>query len=214
MTEHTGYTVQPLRPWFSMWLKPRQTVRVALAVYPFRLVILLVVLGCFAGWLHSVSLYAMESTLSVNDLLHMLILLFWEITGLYLLLWLLVKTNQWFGLKGDAGFNAVQLAIAFSGIPVIWGGLLSLSIVAWAFYATATDYRVNFVEQPDLLLLFGVFALLNLLFVLWSIVLFVITLAEVNQYAVWKALVNLLLALVSFVMLVMLLDWVLAVAGL
>ncbi len=210
MSEQPDYAVKPLKPWFAMWLRPRQVVQEALVVYPFRLVILLVVLSGFAGWLQSVSLYAMESSLSGDDVLHMLVVLPWQLLAFYLLVFLLLKTNQWFGLKGQAGFKSVQLAVAFSGIPVIWGGLSSLATVAYVLYATLTDFRANLVEQPGLLLMFAVFAFINLLLMLWSAVLLVITLAEVNQYAVWKALVNLLLALAGFVMAAMLLDWVLA----
>ena len=213
MTEQNESELQPLNrqylnPWFYMWFRPRQTVRDALKRYSARTVLVLATLSCVASWLFDISTTQLRSSLSLDDAVGMLTNLLWGLAGFYFSAFLLFKMNQWLGLKGSASFKCVLMALALSEVPFIWGILLSLPVFMVMVYGTFIGNENIFYEHPEIFSLGTTLSAINLLVTFWSMGLFVIALAEVNQYSVWKALINILIVMLMMIAVAAIIYWV------
>lgn len=126
---------EPLNPWFSMWLKPRATVRQQLDTDPKRYVLLL---AAIAGASNNLD-QAIEFAEPIGSFFVALIvvLVCGAIGGLiwlYLGGWLIGITGRSLGGVGRAA--EVRTAMAWSNIPTVW--MLPLSL-AFIVYAGLTD---------------------------------------------------------------------------
>ena len=103
-------------------------------------------------------------------------------------------TGRWIGGKGSHA--EIRASFVWSGIPEIAGisyWLLGFATFGSELFTSATP-RID--ENTFLSIQFVAFQAVLLVFALWGFVLFVICLAEAQRFTVWKAFLNLLLALV------------------
>lgn len=188
---------KPIRyPWFTIWIAPRTTIRSVLDSDPKRLFLTLGILAGIERFLWSFSTsnagdhYTLPLILAGSVIFGPLL----NLAVIYLKSAILTWTGRWIGGKGSHA--EIRATFVWSGIPEIAGisyWLLGFATFGDELFTSATP-RID----GSTFLSFQVVAFQAVLVVLalWGFVLFVICLAEAHRFPVWKAFLNLLLALV------------------
>jgi len=194
-----GAPDQALSPWLEIWVRPRAAMRRILDTDPRRGVLALMVAAALVG---AASLAA-EPKIAVLLRVPSSFLLgvafvalpIWSIIGLYLFGFLIALTGRWLDGQGDA--VAVRAALAWSRVPLIWGGLLAIPrlILVSAPGADAGDLTQN----PGAALLQGLLGMLQLILGVWAIVVMLKCLGEAHRFSAWRALGALILSWMIFV---------------
>lgn len=167
---------EPLNPWFSMWMRPRQTIRQVIETDPRQHVLLVTALGGACDIIDP-ELIADES---LNIILAKFIgqMLFGAavaLVGLFLMGWMVKVVARWFGGVGTALHT--RAAIGWGYVPVAW--LLPLMIVLnIVVLANPID-----AENGDFIVAMYVIAALMMLSVgIWQLIVTSCAVAEVYQF--------------------------------
>jgi len=189
-----------LNPWLSIWIRPRATMRLLLQKDPDEFVILLV---CFAGFseiLINASKFSLGDHVPVPVIFSLAIIMgpVIGILGLFLGALLFRWTGQW--LDGEGTYPGIRAAIAWSCVPIIcysvlWipkfillGDVLFVSrVVIWGSKAHIIAVGFN---------------VLRIIIVIWSLIIFLKCLSEVQKFSVWKAIGNTILSITVLVIIV------------
>lgn len=194
-------------PWLKIWVAPRATIRSVIEYNPnYRLGVLSWLYG-FPILLHAAQNLSLANQLSLGMILIASIVLalvigFVGITiGSALLFW----TGKWIG--GVGTFRQVRAAVAWANVPnvvncLLWI-LLTLFFGSKLFYSTFAETAFVGYQLGVVTIAF----LTQTVVAIWSFIILLKTLGEVQGFSAWKALLNFL---IPFVMLVIAL-W--AVAG-
>jgi hypothetical protein len=191
-------SAEPIDPWLSMWLRPRATVRHLVDTRPRDGVLLLTALGGIAESLDRMSGRNAGDTMSLPVVLIVAVVFgpLGGLIGLYFGAWLISVSGRWMG--GNAGTEPIRTALAWGNLPNVAGLLLWLPAIALVGREMFTETAPQLDAQP----LFGLLLLpLGLVWIalgLWSIVLILQGIGEVQGFSAWKALGNLLLAALLF----------------
>jgi hypothetical protein len=162
---NTKLTIQAnLSPWLAMWIRPRETIHQIAEFNPGYCVI---PLAMFAG--ASLAIMSTNVLQELNTVSSLLLLLSRIVFGaLYGLITLYFGgvVLHWLGkqLGGQARLVDVRAVIAWSSLPVITAGLLSLSVF-WLFGES----------------LWSGMALIQTIGAIWTFVIFLGSLSEVNR---------------------------------
>jgi hypothetical protein len=110
---------EPLNPWFSMWTKPRQTIRQIVSTNPTYGVLLLAVLLGFSepdrDSLRSLGIdFAYPALVGISVILCPLFGILWLYIGGALVRW----TGSWLG--GTADSQETRAALAWGDLPLVW----------------------------------------------------------------------------------------------
>lgn len=182
----------PINPWFSMWLRPRETIQSIIDRNPEHLVLLLAALSGFSQALDRASIKNAGDSLAVPVVV--LIALAGGaasgVVGLYVLGFLLKITGKWLGGAGNA-IN-IRAAIAWSSVPTIWALLLWLPELALFGNDLFSKTTPNIEANP---LLFLGFLAVELVIAVWSLVVFLKCLGQAEGFSAWKALSAMLIAI-------------------
>jgi len=179
-----------LNPWFSMWARPRRTMRQILDSDPERLVL---VLAAIAGVSRALDRASLKS---LGDRLPLFGVLIAAIVGgalsgvllLYLYGLCLRWTGRWFGASGSA--SAVRAAIAWPNVITAWALLLWIpEVLLFGNELFTTETPILDANPAMLLLLLGFF-LLELVLAIWFVVVFLKCVGEAQGFSAWKALGN------------------------
>lgn len=185
----------PLNPWFTMWLHPRQTIRQIVAANPDRLVLLLAALGGIVqGFLNAENKSRGDKTsLAVILLASLIVGPLMGVFGLWLSGMLLRWTGGWIGGQADA--RRVRTAVAWSNVPMVWSLLLWIPAIL-LFGAELFTEATPIIEASSLLsALYLVFSVGTAVIGVWSFVVCLHALGEVQGFSAWKALLNSILAM-------------------
>jgi hypothetical protein len=184
----TEVQIDPLNPWVSIWIRPRETIRWIVETDPTRQVILLAALSGIAQSLARASERSLGDIISV-PIIFIIALIAGSIGGilsLYIGGALLRWTGSWFG--GQAASEEVRAAIAWSSVPIIWSLLLlipELALFGEELFTSATP-RID--ANPLLQFLLLGFVAVEIVISIWAFVLFLKCLGEVHRFSAWKAL--------------------------
>lgn len=187
-------------PWISMWVAPRKTIQ---KIAQRQEKPLFFFLSSFYGWPITLQI-AQNNNLSEA-------LPFWGVLGLtlvvapfvgmlafYIASGLLYWTGKWLGAVGS--FYSIRSAVSWANITSV------VSVLTWmviVFVFKDSTFCSNFIQMPMSIalarVLMGVFAL-QLVVSVWTICLFVASIAEVQGFSVGRALINIVAAVaVAFV---------------
>jgi hypothetical protein len=181
-------------PFVGVWLSPRNTVRGILDSDPKYLVLPLAAIG---GIFQSLNRLMDRNA---ADMISLPILLLLAVTagpiggilGLHIGAALIHFTGKWIG--GTGSKEEIRAAIAWGGVPALWGGLLWIPILllggSAAFSSDLEAAEINAIA----LLLTGGMLLVQAATAIWSIFTGLHALGEAQGFSAWKAFGNGLLA--------------------
>ena len=181
---------KPLNPWFSMWLHPRRTIRQIVETNPDRFVLALAAVGGIAEALTNASSDSKGDNLSLRAILLTALIggPLMGVLGLWLGGILLRWTGGWLG--GQADTRRVRTALAWANVPLVWSLLLwvpALLLFGAELFTEATPVldASSMLSGLHLVFSFGI-GIVSI----WSLVVFLHALGEVQGFSAWKALGN------------------------
>lgn len=195
---------EPLNPWFSMWLKPRQTVRQQLDTDPTKYIFLLAALGGISGNLDKIAEHSVGQDLPFRVGILAGVIVGGAIGGviwLYLAGWLAGISGRRLGGVGDAA--DLRTALAWSQIPTVWLLPFSLAFAAaFIFFGAEAIYGAMVADQDpaqdfsfsDLPVWMLLFAATAVVVGLWQIVITCQSVGEAHQISSGKGFLSLLIA--------------------
>ena len=174
--------------WSTIWFWPRRTVRKIVDSGAAEGVWILAMLGGIASCLSNSSAMQLGDTLPVAALLFFCALIgpAGGLLSLWIGGWLLHRIGMMLG--GAASPAAVRAAVAWSWAPVVcmlplWG-VKGILFGAELF----SSQKTRIAAEPVLGALYGLTALVDLVISVWSTVILVLALSEVNRFRVSRAL--------------------------
>ncbi len=183
-----------INPWTRMWIKPKETIRAVVTVDPrYKFLTLSVIYGIPLMLQMAQNMSLGFSFSLVGILLGCLVLsLFAGMIGITIASGLLYITGKWLG--GASTFLQVRCALSWSNVTNIVSILLWGALVAFFGSMLFTDAFATAPFTPGESTLISVVFLTQFVMSIWSFVLLVQSLAEVQGFTVWKAFLNILIA--------------------
>ncbi|MBS0616032.1 MAG: YIP1 family protein [Verrucomicrobia bacterium] len=184
-----------LRPWLTMWVRPRDTIRDIVRTNPKSQFFLLSAVYGFPMLLQLAQNLSLGATMSTALILIVSLILATPLGALLInaIAGLLYWTGGWIG--GKAPFGHVRAAVAWSNVPNIVN--LAIWLILTAHFGSAL-YQRTFAEMtfvgPELALVFFGF-LIQVVVSVWGFIMILKTLGEVQGFSAWKALLNILIPL-------------------
>ncbi len=185
-----------LNPWLTMWVSPRKTIREVVTYNPdHRLWILSFIFG--VGSLLGISQsYSMGHIghLSMIILLSVILAPIWGYIMFSVGSFFVSFTGKWIG--GHGNYKQIRSSMAWSNVPMI------VNVICWFLLITIFGSDL-FKDFPGGYLLSGgeFWLLFSLLIIqltvgIWSIILYIISLSEVQMFSIIKSIVNLIIAFI------------------
>lgn len=184
-----------INPWFTMWYRPRETVRKIIKYDPKYLVIVLAMVSGFSETLDRASLKSMGDYASLIQIFAAALIVgpIVGIASLYISSWLLRWTGKWIG--GKASSEHIRTAAAWSTVPLVWALILwipGLALFGGELFTSATP---TIDASLSLAILFILFGIIEGVIGIWTIIVFLKCLGEVQGFSAWKALLNSILSI-------------------
>jgi hypothetical protein len=188
-----------LNPWRSLWTQPRATIQQLVASDPSKHVLLITAIVGVSNTLSQASQRNLGDRTGLGSILAIAFILgpLFAIAMLYLFAAVLRRTGRWFG--GQASSRDLRASTAWSSVPV------AVAAVLWIPQLALVGREMFSAESPTLsasvpiaLAMLGLHVL-EIVAAVWAIVLFFKCLSQVQQFSVWKALGNAVLAALAVV---------------
>lgn len=183
-----------VRPWLSIWTKPRQTVREIInynVKYRFFALSLLYGLPTLFQTAQNFSLGGVFTLPAIIFLCLILAPLIGAI-GFIICTALLTWTGRWLGGKGR--FLEVRCAVSWTSatnlVTVLIWALLIFQFKQIIFYEGFVKMPMTVSESAWL----SVYFLVQLVVAIWSFILLLLAISEVHAFSVWKSLLNIVIA--------------------
>lgn len=200
-------------PWLSIWLEPRKTIRSIVEQDPkYGFLLLSAVYGLPLAFNLAQSFYLTSSLPLWAVVIGCLILCtFLGVLGISVCAWLLQVTGRWIGGKGT--FLTIRSAVAWSNVPnfvtiLMWIALISI-FQRQVFAPGFTEAHFVGFQAGAIFLIFLIQSVVSV----WSFILLLHTLGEVQGFSAWKALLNVIIPVVIIVVICMLVGWALTGTG-
>jgi hypothetical protein len=185
-----------IKPWLSIWIKPRQTVRAIIEFnvrYRFFILSVLCGLPTVLQTSQNLSLGGVFSSPAILISCVVLSPLLGAI-GLLLSTLFLTWTGRWIG--GRASFLEMRCAVSWTNATNL------VTVLIWAFLISRFKEMIffeGFVKMPmtagDSMWLTVCF-FLQLIVAVWSFILLLYAISEVHRFSIWKALLNIVIAFI------------------
>jgi hypothetical protein len=191
-------------PWQTIWTRPRDTMRSILDSDPEYLVFLLAILLGIADAIARASTKSLGDMFTVPAVIALSVIM-GPIGGL-MLLYGAGAFIKWTGkfLGGQGSYVQIRAAFAWSSVPLIWGLLLWIPGIAMFGDEVFTRETPRIDSNFGLLAAYTGWNMLHVVAFVWSFVIFLKCLAEAQQYSMWRALLNVLLSPLPFIVFVLL----------
>lgn len=196
-----GITTSTPSPFTSIWTRPRETVRHLVQTDPTRHVVQLAMAGGVAQSISQAMDAGVGDTLELPAILALTFLLgsLFGLAAVYVGSVLIEWTGRWLGGQGSR--LQLRTAIAWSHVP--WAAFLFIAGLVFALIG-----KLPFVSEEVMATLpvgagdavvLGIFAIVMIVVAIWSFVILLKGVAEVQGFSAWKAWGNLLLCLLPLV---------------
>ena len=178
----------------SICIKPRATIQKIVDKNPKDSVILLACLAGISSVLGRASLRGMGDTMELFDIILLSLILgpFSGVISLYVGSYLIHWTGKWIG--GTSSLQNIRAAMAWASIPMVLTLLLlipEIIVFGEEMYTTQTPI----VDSSTLLLYaFVIFSVIYLILGIWSFILYLHCLGQVQGFSLLKMFGNILLA--------------------
>jgi hypothetical protein len=201
---------ETLNPWFSIWTKPRATIRQILDSKSQAYINILAILGGIASALDKISdkSYGYEygwASILIRTLFSGTI---GGLLTLYIGSALVYWTGKWIGGQGE--YDEIKVATAWTNVPSIWGLLLWIPALALYgreyFLRDLGDFGHGIGSSIGSFVLFFIAVILGV----WTFIIQLKCLGEAQRFSAWRALGNIILSilviLVPLLFLILLLN--------
>lgn len=184
------HRIMNLNPWLSMWTNPRKTIREIVNIAPRKGMFLLAAifgLQYILNFAHSFSL-----GLYFNPFVILLAAIVISPLLGYFWFYLYGACLYWTGkiFKGQARFEQILSCMAWSTIPYI------LNILMWFLFLVTSTFTI-FVQHSEGFTFFFI-SIISLITAVWSLVLLLNCMIEVQDYSFWRSIGNYLSALAVY----------------
>ncbi len=177
---------QTLKPWLTILIHPRKTIRELITLGTNqRAIVILILLSIIVESFkkcHGPFDFPSIGFIFLVLVLVVVMLVLGVLVGLAFLNFcaaLLDWTGKW--LKGQGNYEEIKLALAWSNVPFIWSGLI------WLVLFWVTMLKSNLINET-------VLTWLDYIIGIWVSVIFLNCLGEAQKFSVWKALLNTIIA--------------------
>lgn len=190
-------------PWLTMWVRPKATIRAIVDRNP-----------CYGLWALSwfygfVMLLQTAQNMSLGNSLSMVAIIILALVfaaplgwlSFFVMGWILTWCGSWIG--GKAKFPQVRAALAWSNVTSIVNVVLwALMLIGFGSMMFHGSFPSEIVITPEEKILAVVVFTVQSVVAIWSIVLLLKSLGEVQGFSIWKALLNVILPfmLIFFIM--------------
>lgn len=189
-------------PWLTMWCNPRSTIRRIVETNPNQSLWLLAFIYGFTVLLNGFQSYPIAIQIGIWPMFGLALILapFWGYLLFSIWSWAVVVTGKL--LQGKATFVTARAAYAWSCIPLL------CNVALWLILILFFSPILFFGPQPHLVMTGPTITLLFLLligkvvFSIWSIVLYLQALAQVQFFSVLRSIGNVILAAIFLALLV------------
>lgn len=190
-------------PWLSIWTQPRATIRRIVEENPNRSLWLLAAIYGFVSLINNAQTLALGQSIHIGIISFLVVILapFWGYA--FFSIWSAIVCLVGKLFKGQASFAKIRAAYAWSCVPFIFNLILWVALI---IIFGQKLFMLNTISEQisEPLMLFMFFVLVaRLVLAVWSLVIYFNALAEVQQYSVLKAILNvvisaLLMAVISW----------------
>jgi hypothetical protein len=183
-------------PWLTIWTRPRETMARIAAENPNRSLWLLAGIYGFCSLMNLFQSIELGSAMGTAGIviLGFLIAPFWGYLNFSIWSWFVFFVGKWF--KGQGHFSTVRSAYAWSCVPVI------VNIPLWLLMVALFGHQL-FLNFPDAHLLpsgmvtfLFVILIVKVVLAVWSLVIYLNALAEVQKFSILRAILNVVVAAV------------------
>ena len=175
-------------PWGAIRTQPRQTIRAIMARNPkYHFYYLAALYG-----LQNVLFYATYYSVGLSFHFAIILLLavvvspLLGIVYLYFYGWIIHFTGRW--LKGKAPFTNVLATLAWSKVPLLINLLMWFILLAF----TSEGMFIQYTSRPSLYFISAI----TLITGIWSLVILIQGIREIQEFSIWRTIINLIIAYV------------------
>ncbi len=199
-----------LNPWFSIWTQPRATIQQIIQTDSEKQVLLLAALAGIGTALDRASMKNLGDTMDLSSILMIAIIAgpLGGIVSLYFGSLLVRWTGRWIGATGTP--ETIRAAFAWANVPIIWALLLWLPELGLFGKELFTANTPEIDASLPLSFTYVGFMLLETTIAIWTIVVFLKCLGQVQGFTAWRALANVLLAASLFIVPILILIFAVA----
>ncbi len=195
-------------PWLSIWTKPRMTIAAIVAKNPKAHFILLSGLYGFPTLLQMAQTLSLGQSMSLmNIVIGALILSFFVgMLGITIASGLIYWTGKWIG--GKSSYYPIRAAVSWANVPHIVSILMWVILILTFKNETFIDGLGQKTLQGNQQLIIFITSLVLLVVSVWSLVILVKGVAQVQGFSAWKGLLNVLIPFFMVAALVWVLSWI------
>ena len=207
------WTLMEHNPWLSIWIRPRATIRSIVAQNPNRGLWVLAAIYGFCSLMNMFQSMVVGEGLGIGAILLLAVVLspLWGWISFSVWSGFVSWVGKWF--KGQGSFKTVRAAYAWSCVPILVNIPLWLLMVALFGHQLFLNYPEAHLLPNGLVTLLFVILIVKVILAIWSLVIYLNALAEVQNFSVIRAILNvivagLILSVVLFALWSLLVYWV------
>lgn len=181
-------------PWLNIWIHPRDTIRKIVAENSNKGLWILAIIYGFSsllGMFQSVSLGTHLGAISIF-LIALVMSPIWGYLFFSIWAWIIYWTGRLF--KGEGTIKDVRATVAWASVPTIVSDLvwiMSMMMFGAALFVTPDGLNNQLAQNSTYLLL--AFALIKVVMSVWTLVIGISALAEVQGFSILRAIGNIIL---------------------
>jgi len=175
-------------PWLSMWTEPRKTIRGIITTDPSKQMLALCIVYGFPIMIHMARFFSAGTNFSMWTIL-LLSLLLSPIAGFIGISFtsaLVYWTGKW--INGKSKYKELRSAVAWSNVPTV------VTCITWVILALSLGqglFMAGFYAEEMPLATLATFLFgLQVIASIWSFVIFLIALSEVQKFSILRAIAN------------------------
>jgi hypothetical protein len=199
--------------WLSIWTKPRATIAKIVASNPDRGLWWLAAIYGFCSLMNMFQSMMLGNAMGVAGILILGVILapFWGWLTFTVWSGFVLWVGKWF--KGSGSFKAVRASYAWSCVPIVVNVPLWLLMVALFGRQLFLNFPDAHLLPTGLVTLMFVILTVKVVLAVWSLVIYLNALAEVQGFSVIRAILNVVVAGLVLTVVLFVLWWLLSFVG-